>query len=27
VIDDRQVVVDFWRAEGLTCLQCAPGDF
>lgn len=27
VIDDRQAVVDFWRAEGLTCLQCAPGDF
>jgi len=22
VIDDRQKVVDMWRAEGLTCLQC-----
>jgi predicted kinase len=22
VIDDRQSVVDMWRAEGLTCLQC-----
>jgi phosphoglycolate phosphatase-like HAD superfamily hydrolase len=27
VIDDRQKVVDMWRAIGLTCLQCAPGDF
>lgn len=27
VIDDRQAVVDFWRSEGITCLQCAPGDF
>lgn len=27
VVDDRQKVVDMWRAEGLTCLQCAPGDF
>lgn len=27
VIDDRQAVVDFWRSAGLTCLQCAPGDF
>ncbi|CAK9883864.1 MAG: hypothetical protein XXXJIFNMEKO3_00238 [Candidatus Erwinia impunctatus] len=27
VIDDRQAVVDFWRQAGLTCLQCAPGDF
>lgn len=26
-IDDRQQVVDAWRALGLTCLQCAPGDF
>lgn len=27
VIDDRQQVVDQWRALGLTCLQVAPGDF
>lgn len=27
VLDDRQAVVDFWRNAGLTCLQCAPGDF
>jgi len=27
VVDDRQSVVDMWRSEGLTCLQCAPGDF
>lgn len=27
VVDDRQGVVDMWREEGLTCLQCAPGDF
>ena len=27
VIDDRTSVVDAWRAEGLVCLQCAPGDF
>jgi predicted secreted acid phosphatase len=26
-IDDRQQVVDGWRALGLTCLQCAPGNF
>ena len=26
-IDDRQQVVDMWRANGVTCLQCAPGDF
>ncbi|HHG8772140.1 TPA: HAD family acid phosphatase [Raoultella planticola] len=26
-IDDRQAVVDFWRRAGLTCLQCAPGNF
>jgi phosphoglycolate phosphatase-like HAD superfamily hydrolase len=26
-IDDRQQVVDFWRKEGVRCLQCAPGDF
>lgn len=22
VVDDRQKVVDMWRAEGMTCLQC-----
>ena len=27
VLDDRQQVVDMWRAMGLTCLQVAPGDF
>lgn len=27
VIDDRDKVVRMWREEGLTCLQCAPGDF
>lgn len=27
VLDDRQRVVDMWRANGLTCLQVAPGDF
>lgn len=27
VFDDRASVVDFWRSEGLTCLQCAPGQF
>lgn len=27
VIDDRQRVVDMWRAIGLTCLQVAPGNF
>ena len=27
VVDDRSSVVEFWRAAGLTCLQCAPGDF
>ncbi|MBU2889611.1 HAD family acid phosphatase [Celeribacter halophilus] len=27
VIDDRNSVVEAWRAEGLVCLQCAPGDF
>ena len=26
-VDDRQKVVNMWRAEGLTCLQVAPGDF
>lgn len=23
VVDDRQKVVDMWRSEGMTCLQCA----
>ena len=27
VVDDRSSVVAFWRAQGLVCLQCAPGDF
>ncbi len=27
VFDDRASVVDFWRSEGLVCLQCAPGVF
>lgn len=27
VVDDRQRVVDMWRKHGVTCLQCAPGDF
>lgn len=27
VLDDRQRVVDMWRAEGITTLQVAPGDF
>lgn len=27
VLDDRTAVVDFWRQQGLTCLQVAPGDF
>lgn len=27
VLDDRNQVVDFWRSEGLTCLQVAAGDF
>lgn len=26
-VDDRQQVVDAWRDLGLTCLQCAKGDF
>lgn len=25
--DDRQQVVDMWRAQGLTCCQVAPGNF
>lgn len=27
VVDDRKCVVDMWRENGVTCLQCAPGDF
>lgn len=27
VLDDRDQVVEGWRALGLTCLQVAPGDF
>lgn len=27
VLDDRNQVVEMWRANGLTCLQVAPGDF
>ncbi|MDS9470043.1 HAD family acid phosphatase [Paracoccus sp. MBLB3053] len=27
VVDDRSSVVAFWREAGLTCLQCAPGEF
>ncbi len=27
VIDDRASVVEMWRELGLTCLQCAKGDF
>lgn len=27
VLDDRNQVVDMWRAMGLTCLQVAPGNF
>ena len=27
VLDDRNQVVEFWRAKGLTCFQVATGDF
>lgn len=27
VLDDRNQVVDFWRAKGLVCFQVAPGAF
>jgi len=27
VVDDRNQVVDVWRAMGLTCFQCAEGNF
>ena len=26
VFDDRNKVVDMWRANGITCMQVAPGD-
>lgn len=26
-VDDRKQVVDMWRSLGLTCLQCAEGNF
>lgn len=26
-VDDRQSVVDMWRANGITCLQCARGNY
>lgn len=26
-LDDRDRVVDMWRAKGIKCLQVAPGDF
>lgn len=26
-VDDRKQVTDAWRALGLVCLQCAPGEF
>lgn len=27
IFDDRQKVVDMWRANGIVCAQVAPGDF
>lgn len=27
VVDDRSSVVEMWRSQGLTVLQCAEGDF
>jgi hypothetical protein len=27
VYDDRQQVVDMWRAMGIDCFQVAPGNF
>jgi phosphoglycolate phosphatase-like HAD superfamily hydrolase len=27
VVDDREAVVRMWRGLGLTCFQCAPGNF
>lgn len=26
-VDDRQSVVDMWRANGITCLQCKKGNY
>ena len=26
-VDDRKQVVDMWRSNGITCLQCAEGEF
>ena len=26
-VDDRQQVVDMWRSNGITCLQCDVGNF
>lgn len=26
-VDDRQQVVDMWRRRGITCFQCAVGNF
>ena len=27
IVEDRSSVVEMWRAQGLVCLQCAPGEF
>lgn len=27
VVEDRKTVVEMWRRNGLTCLQCAEGDY
>lgn len=27
VVDDRKRVVEMWRSHGVTCLQCAEGEF
>ena len=27
VVEDRARVVAMWRAKGIVCLQCAPGEF
>jgi predicted kinase len=27
IVDDRKQMVDLWRSLGITCLQCAPGNF
>lgn len=26
-VDDRQSVVEMWRSNGITCLQCRKGDY